>query len=105
MVQKILLKSLEKELAQMGERIRMARLRRDLSMVLVCERAGVSRPTLTLVEKGSPRVSMAAYASVLKAIGISQDLGLIAKDDTLGRKLQDAKLSKTTRVRASKRTS
>ena len=35
-----------KKLAIMGEQIKLARLRRDLSTKLVCERAGISRSTL-----------------------------------------------------------
>lgn len=42
-------------LAQMGEQIRLARLRRKLSLELVAERAGISRATLISIEKGTPR--------------------------------------------------
>ena len=41
-------------LAQMGEQIRLARLRRKLSLELVAERAGISRATLISIEKGTP---------------------------------------------------
>ncbi len=91
-----------KILEQMGEQIRLARLRRNLSMQLVAERAGISRQTVMAVEKGSPSVSMGAYAVVLHALNnMDDDLLLIAKDDELGRKLQDLEL--TTRRRAPKR--
>jgi hypothetical protein len=54
------------------------------------------------VEKGSPSVSIGIYASVLHALNnLDRDLLLIAKDDELGRTLQDLKL--TTRKRASKK--
>ena len=77
-------------LSQMGEQIRLARLRRHLPSELVAERAGVSRQTITAVEKGSSSVAMGAYAAVLHALGgLEKDLLLIAKDDELGRKLQD----------------
>jgi transcriptional regulator with XRE-family HTH domain len=89
-------------LSQMGEQIKLARLRRNLSAVLVAERAGISRATLQSVEKGSPSVSIGIYASVLHALNnLDKDLLLIAKDDELGRTLQDLKL--TTRKRASKK--
>ena len=89
----------QKLLEQMGEQIRLARLRRRLPSELVAERAFVSRQTLTAIEKGSPSVSMGAYASVLHALGgLEQDLLLIAKDDELGRKLQDLDLSKRLRA-------
>lgn len=89
-------------LEQMGEQIRLARLRRKLSAQLVAERAGISRQTLSFIEKGSPSVSMGAYAAVLHALNnMDTDLLLIAKDDELGRKLQD--LALPSRKRAPKR--
>lgn len=89
-------------LSQMGEQIKLARLRRKISAVLVAERAGVSRATVWAVEKGSPSVAIGIYAAVLHALnGMDRDILLIARDDELGRKLQDLGLS--TRKRAPKR--
>ena len=77
-------------LQQMGEQIKLARLRRQLSAELIAERAGISRATLWNIEKGSPSVSMGAYAAALHALGgMDRDLLMVAKDDELGRKLQD----------------
>ena len=39
-------------LSSMGEQIKLARLRRNLSVELVAERADISRATLWKVEKG-----------------------------------------------------
>ena len=80
-------------LKTMGEQIKMARLRRRISVALAAERAGISRSTLWAVENGSPSVSMGIYAAALHALsGMDKDLLLIAKDDELGRKLQDLEL-------------
>lgn len=80
-------------LEQMGEQIRLARLRRKLSAQLVAERAGISRQTLTAIEKGPPTVAIGAYAAVLHALNnLDNDFLLVAKDDELGRKLQDLDL-------------
>ena len=99
----VLLPNTEKILVQMGEQIRLARLRRDLRTELVAERAGISRATLNNVEKGSPSVAIGIYAAVLHALNnMETDLLLVAKDDELGRMIQDLKL--TTRKRASKLT-
>ena len=66
----------------------------------LAERAGISRATLVEVEKGSPSVAMGIYAAVLHALnGMDSDLLLLAKDDELGRKLQDLELSKPRRAR------
>lgn len=42
-------------LVQMGEQIRLARLRRKLTLELVAERAGISLATLASIEKGRLR--------------------------------------------------
>ena len=80
----------EEILQTMGEQIKLARLRRNLSAELVAERAGISRASLWKVEKGDPGVAMGSYAAVLHALNnLDRDLLLIAKDDELGRQLQD----------------
>ena len=98
----VILPQTQRLLNQMGEQIRLARLRRQLTAELVAERAGISRVTLSNIEKGSPSVAIGSYAAVLHALnGMDKDLLLVAKDDELGRKLQDLGLS--TRRRAPKR--
>lgn len=80
-------------LQQMGEPIQLARLRRCISATLAAERANISRSALWNVEKGNASVSIGVYAAVLHAInGMDNNLLLIAKDDELGRKLQDIEL-------------
>ena len=92
-----------RQLASLGERLRVARLRRRYSAESVAKRAGVARGTLYRVEEGDPGVSIATYASVLRVLGLQGDLDLVARDDVLGRKLQDLKL--LTRKTAPRRTS
>ena len=89
-------------LEQMGEQVKLARLRRKLSAQLVAQRAGISRQTLNAIENGSSTVSIGSYATVLHSLNnLDTDLLLIAKDDELGRKLQDLDLP--TRKRAPKK--
>lgn len=88
-----ILPSTEKILTNMGEQIKLARLRRNLSTELVAERAGISRASLWKVEKGDPSVAMGIYAAVLHALNnMDRDLLMVAKDDVLGRELQDINL-------------
>lgn len=89
----IILPLLQRLLTDLGENIRLARLRRKFSTTLVAERAGISRNTLRAIEQGNPNVSFGAYANVLLCLGLENDLRLIAHDDDLGRKLQDAGLT------------
>lgn len=88
----VLLPKLTSILEEMGENIKLARLRRKLSAEQVAERAGISRSTLWQVEKGVPGTSIGTYAQVLFVLGLEKDILLIGKDDELGRKLQDANL-------------
>jgi transcriptional regulator with XRE-family HTH domain len=87
-----LLPRLAKILEELGENIKLARLRRKLSAEQVAERAGISRSTLWQIEKGLPNVSMGYYAQVLFVLGLEKNLSIMATDDVLGRKLQDAEI-------------
>ena len=88
-----ILPATEEILKTMGEQIKIARLRRNLSVELVAERAGISRCSLWNVEKGSPSVAIGIYAAVLHALNnMDKDLLLVAKDDVMGKKMQDLNL-------------
>ncbi|MBI2520231.1 MAG: helix-turn-helix transcriptional regulator [Bdellovibrio sp.] len=91
----------KKTLDVFGENIKLARLRRKLSMEQVAERAGISRSTLIKIEKGDEGVSMGSYFQVLFVMRLHEDFLVVAKDDLLGRKIQDAGL--VTKQRAPKK--
>ena len=91
-MKRALLPSQRKTLTALGENIKFARLRRELSSEQVAERAGISSNTLTKIERGEEGVAMGYYFRVLAILGLEKDLLLVAKDDELGRALQDAKL-------------
>ncbi|MCB0739314.1 MAG: helix-turn-helix transcriptional regulator, partial [Bacteroidetes bacterium] len=69
-----------------------ARLRRKLSSEQVAERAGIGRSTLVKLEQGNPGVGLGNLLNVLRVLGLENDLLLLAKDDDLGRRIQDAGL-------------
>jgi transcriptional regulator with XRE-family HTH domain len=98
----ILLPKQKRILRNLGENIKYARLRRKLSAEQVSERANISRKTLWAIEKGTSTVSIGSYLQVLLVLGLENDLSIVAKDDSLGRKLQDSEL--TTKERAPRRT-
>jgi transcriptional regulator with XRE-family HTH domain len=98
----ILLPKAQKAVSTLGENIKLARLRRKYSTQQVSERANISRPTLLSIEKGNPNVSIGAYVKVLMVLGLEKDITAVAKDDDLGRRLQDANL--VIKERAPKRT-
>lgn len=92
---------LSRLLAQVGANLRHARLRRRHSAEIVAKRSGITRKTLQRVEQGDPAVAIGIYARALQALGLADDLAALARDDELGRKLQD--LSLPTRKRAPRR--
>ena len=84
-----------------GEQIKLARLRRNLSVAQVAERATCSPLTVSRIEKGVPTVAIGIYLRVLYALQLDDDILSLAKDDELGRVLQDMNLPQ--RERASKK--
>lgn len=88
----VLLPQFQKILDQLGENIKLARKRRNLTTIQVAERAGINRTTLYQIEKGNSSVSLGAYFTVLRVLGLHEDFLKLAADDEFGRKLQDLAL-------------
>lgn len=82
----------QRMLAELGERLRLARLRRKLGNAAVAQRCGISRSTLYKVEAGNPGATIGSYLRVLAALGLDGDLRALAADDKVGRRLQDLAL-------------
>lgn len=81
---------------KLGADIRDARLRRGLPAAIIAERAGVSRPTLTKVERGSPSVGIGIYFAVLQALNLLKGVELLAdaKNDPEGLQIAMDRLPK-----------
>jgi len=79
-------------LATLGENIKLARLRRKLSIRSMAERAGIAASTLGNIEDGSSSVSLGSYLQVLSVLRLEDDLLLIADKDPVGRQIQDSRL-------------
>ena len=94
-------RKLEQKMQMVGEQIRLARLRRNLSIAQIAERATCSELTVMRVEKGTPTVAIGIYLRILYALQLDDDIMFLAKDDKLGRTLQDLGLKH--RERASKK--
>ena len=82
----------EKALERLGENIKLARRRRGITSALMAERAVMSLMTLRAIERGSPKVAMGNYMSVLFCLGMQDDMSVVGAADVLGHDLQDAKL-------------
>ena len=84
----------QRVLEEMGENLKLARKRRNLTAVQVAERAGIARSTLYLIEKGEASVALGSYFNVLRVLGLQNDILKLGADDEMGRKLQDIELLK-----------
>ena len=82
-------------LTELGGRLKLARLRRKLSSMVLSQRAGISRSSLYKVEKGDAGATLGTYVRVLAVLGLDGDIRHLAADDRLGRKLQDLQLMPT----------
>lgn len=83
----------------LGERLRLARRRRRMSLADLAARVGVSRGTLSRLERGDLATSLGTLARILGVLGLEEDLDLLARDDELGRRLQDVRLPRPRRAR------
>ena len=88
-----------KDAVRHGQSDKVARLRRNITSLELAERAELGRNTIVKIEAGDESVALGNYFRVLIALGLSDDILLLAKDDVLGRKLQDAELVTPKRVR------
>ena len=70
----------EDKLKKMGQRIKKARLRRNISAEMISKQAGIGESTFYAIERGVSTVSLGAYAAVLSALGLDSDLDAIATD-------------------------
>ncbi len=58
-------------------------------MQQVAGRAGISRTTLTSIEKGDTSVAIGSYFNVLRTLGLAEDVLKLGADDEFGQKLRD----------------
>lgn len=84
----VLMPDAQQKLNKMGNNIKKARLRRNISMEVLAESARISNGTLYAIEKGTATVSIGAYVAVLTALGMDKDLELIASDEEGKRQFQ-----------------
>lgn len=82
---------------ELGARLRLARERRRMPAAELAERADTSRMTIHRLEHGETSVGLGVLVRVLGVLGLIDDLGAVARDDVLGRQLQDAALPRPSR--------
>lgn len=68
-------------LDRLGERIRIARIRRGWSVLELATKAGINRNTLTALEQGKPGTAIGVCFTVLWALGLDPSLDAVADPD------------------------
>jgi DNA-binding XRE family transcriptional regulator len=68
-------------IAKLGENLRVARIRRQMTMEEVAVAAQISSKTLYALEKGGPGVSLGVVVSVLWALGLLETMAAVANPD------------------------
>jgi transcriptional regulator with XRE-family HTH domain len=86
--------------SRLGANIQAARLRRRWPQAELAEKAGITRATLGAIEQGKLGTGIGAYVAVLWALGLHQDVALLAslERDPEGRTLEEARLPQRART-------
>ena len=66
---------------QLGQRVRVARIRRGWSVADLASKAGINRNTLTSLELGKPGTAVGVCFTVLWALGLDKSLEAVADLD------------------------
>jgi hypothetical protein len=87
-------------LRKLGHDIRDARRRRRIPVVIMAERASISRTTLNKIEKGDFGVSLGSYSTVLFVLGMVDRLADLVdpKHDSTGLALEEEHLPQRIRL-------
>lgn len=81
-------------LAALGQRLRLARLRRQLTAQHVADKAGITRMTLYRLERGEPTVSLGNAIKVMGVLDLQGSFNGLGAGDSVGHELQDENLAR-----------
>lgn len=100
-ISEIMPSKVRRSLAELGQNIRTARLRRRITVEMMLERTGMSKATYRKVEQGDPMVAVGSYAMCLLALGFGTVLGEIAapQEDETALMMDRAKLPQRVRLK------
>ena len=71
-------------LTRLGQTIKLARLRRNLSQTDLAERMGVTRPSVMALEAGKPGVAVGILLKAMSVLGYPERIGEIIAADPIG---------------------
>ncbi|MFT4102517.1 MAG: helix-turn-helix domain-containing protein [Burkholderiaceae bacterium] len=73
--------AVEKTLGELGANLRTARLRRNLTIGEMAEKIGTGVRAVADAEKGKPSTGIAVYAALLWALGLLDQLDVVASPE------------------------
>ena len=73
--------SCKEHVIQIGQRVRIARIRRGWSIIDLAGKAGINRNTLAALEQGKPGTAVGVCFTVLWALGLDKALDALADPD------------------------
>lgn len=94
----VLTESVRQKVKRLGLRMKNARLRRNIKAESLARQVGISEGTLYAIEKGSPTVSLGAYAAVLQVLGMTDDLDRIGLDEEGKQKYREVNIYRRERA-------
>ena len=77
-------------LEQLARRIRLARLRRNLSQDAMAERTGVTRKTYAALETGKETVNLGLLVKVMTVLGYTERLAELLSFDPIGEEMEES---------------
>jgi transcriptional regulator with XRE-family HTH domain len=86
----------------LGQRVRVARIRRGLSIVELADKVGINRNTLNALELGKSGVALGVFITVLWTLGLDKTLDAAAdpEADAHGKALEASRRPKRVRKQA-----
>jgi DNA-binding XRE family transcriptional regulator len=86
----------------LGQRVRVARVRRQLRQEELAQKCQVTRKTIASIEKGGPGIAVGTVVSVLWALGLLDSMKAVANPDSdeHGKILEAARLKQRVRTPA-----
>jgi transcriptional regulator with XRE-family HTH domain len=73
----------------LGRRVRLARLRRNLSQEQMAERAGVTRKTYQALEARAASTSVSLLVKVMSILGYPERIAALLESDPIGEDLEE----------------
>jgi transcriptional regulator with XRE-family HTH domain len=89
-------------LQELGNRLRLARQRRQWTQKVLSGKTGVSEGTIKKIEAGNPRVPLGFWVQLLDVFALAEELDLLAQpeNDRIGAAMEERPLRQRVRAKA-----